>query len=111
MPLLPSKSIQEQPDIWLERWRVIQADRESRHFVGFSVEDQDGRVSTPIVSFNPAERSGLTASGRRYVLVGPPGFDDDAEYVWECYSGFYEIKEVVDVTDQYAGPGGQLEDE
>ena len=104
MPLLPSSSIAEQPVVWLERWRVLQADLVFRHFVGFSMADQDGRVSTPIVSFNAVERTGITASGRRYVLEGPPGCDDDAEYVWECYATFFGFKEVLDVSDEYAGP-------
>ena len=102
MSLLPSTSIEEQPVVWLERWRVIQAEGNVRHFVGFSIADQDGRVSTPIVSFNAAERTGITASGRRYILVGQPGFDDDAEYVWECHSRVFGIKEVADVSDEYA---------
>jgi hypothetical protein len=110
MSLLPSSSIDEQPVIWLERWRVLEANHELRHFVGFSVADQDGRVSTPIVSFNKAERSGVTASGRRYILMGPPGYDDDAEYVWEQYAGFFGFKEVVDVSEEYAGPAGELEE-
>ena len=104
MPLLPSSSIAEQPVVWLERWRVLQADLVFRHFVGFCIADQDGRVSTPIVSFNAVERTGITASGRRYILVGLPGFDDDAEYVWECYSRVFGIKEVVDVSEEYVGP-------
>ncbi|PMY01398.1 hypothetical protein, partial [Pseudomonas sp. GW460-13] len=71
---------------------MLQADLVFRHFVGFSIADQDGRVSTPIVSFNLGKRTGITASGRRYILVGPPGFDDDAEFVWECYAAFFGFK-------------------
>lgn len=107
MSPLPSASIAEQPVVWLERWHVLQADNVFRHFVGFSVADQDGRVSTPIVSFNAVERTGITASGRRYVLVGPRGFDEDAQYVWECYSHVFGIKEAVDVSEEYAGPADE----
>jgi hypothetical protein len=110
MPLLPSTSIEEQPVVWLEQWRVLQADQVFRHFVGFSIADQDGRVSTPIVSFDAGERSGVTLSGRRYVLVGPSGFDDDAAYVWECYSSAFGISETVDVSDEYAAPAGDSEE-
>ena len=85
----------------------MQAEQASRHFVGFNAADQDGRVSTPIVSFNAAERSGVTFSGRCYILVGPPGFDDDAEYVWECYATFCGFKDVVDVTPDYVGSAGE----
>jgi hypothetical protein len=102
-------SVEEQPVVWLERWRVIQTDLGTRHFAGFSVEDQDSRVSTPILSFNGADRTGVTASGRRYVLVGPSGFDDDAEYVWNWYSSVLEVKEAADVSDEYAVPAGGLE--
>ena len=107
MSLLSSEPVEVQPVIWLERWRVFQADQASRHFVGFNAADQDGRVSTPIVLFNAAERSGVTFSGRRYVLVGPPGFDDDAEYVWELYATFFGFKEVVDVSGEYVGSAGE----
>lgn len=108
MSLLPSTPIEEQPVVWLERWRVLQAELVFRHFVGFSIADQDGRVSTRILSFNAVERTGITASGRRYILVGPPGFDDDAQYVWECYSSVFEIKEAVDVSEEYVGPADKV---
>jgi len=108
MPLAPSAPIEEQPIIWLERWRVIEADSRSRHFVGFCIANQDGRVSTPIKSFDEATKSGVTASGRRYILVGPSGFDDDAEYVWKRYSTFWGFMDFVDVSGEYSGRTGEV---
>jgi len=62
------------------------------------------------MSFDGATRSGVTASGRRYILVGPSGFDDDAEYVWKRYSAFCGFMELVDVSEEYAGPVGRSQD-
>jgi hypothetical protein len=57
------------------------------HFVGFCVMSQDGRVSTEILELDASSRTGVTASGRHYELIGPCGFDRDAEYVWDMVAG------------------------
>lgn len=41
-----------------------------------------GRVTSAIQSFNKDTKTITTRSGRQYELVGEPGFDGDADYVW-----------------------------
>ncbi|MFM0078787.1 hypothetical protein P0D72_07835 [Paraburkholderia sediminicola] len=82
----------------LERWSIREADGGQRHFVGFSIIDCDGRVSTPIRSFDPVTRTGSTESGSTYQLVGRAGHDKDAEYVWTHAAKAWNIKAWKDVT-------------
>jgi hypothetical protein len=82
MSIYASVSVDDDPAISLGAWSIRETDLGSRHFVEFNLPSLDGRGSTPIVSFDAGARTGVTASGRRYVLIGPGGFDKDAEYVW-----------------------------
>lgn len=84
--------------VLLERWSIRQSDKGERHFVGHSALDCDGRVSTPIKSFDPVTRTGTTASGSRYQLMGRAGRDSDAEYVWRIASKAWGIQTWTDVT-------------
>ena len=68
--------------VQLERWSIRQFRNGTTHFGGFCCSNRDGRVSTQIVDLDASSRTGLTASGRHYELIGPSGFDGDAEYVW-----------------------------
>jgi len=52
------------------------------HLVGWAEEAREGRVSSPVVHWEARALQAVTESGRRYALVGPPGFDPDATYVW-----------------------------
>lgn len=71
-----------QPSIRLARWSVKETETGDRHFIGFNIDDHEGRASTAIRSFNPKTALGITASGRIYQLAGPPGRDPDADWVW-----------------------------
>lgn len=89
----------EQPVSVLVRWRVIEIGG-SRHLCGWCLDDDEGRVSSQIVDWNPAVCHAITRSGRRYVLQGPPGRDPDAEYVlatWLALNG-WTAELVQDVT-------------
>lgn len=68
--------------VTLECWSIREFEDGARHFVGYSRDSLDGRVSTKIVELDVEGRTARTASGRRYVLVGPSGSNADAEYVW-----------------------------
>lgn len=68
--------------VTLECWSIRKFEDGARHFVGYSRDSLDGRVSTKIVELDVEGRTARTASGRRYVLVGPSGSNADAEYVW-----------------------------
>lgn len=84
----------------LERWTIREADNGNRHFVGHDRVEGDGRVSTPIQTFDPVTRTGSTASGSTYQLVGRAGRDSDAEYVWSNAVKAWEIKAWRDVTQE-----------
>lgn len=76
-------SVSQQPSLQLARWSVRQTERGSRYLVGYNISDQEGRVSTAIQGFDVSTARVTTRSGRTYELVGPPGHDPDAEWVWQ----------------------------
>lgn len=82
-------SVTIEPVTLLERWsvRLVHADFDGKgsslHLVGWA--GYEGRVCSPIQSWDAARRCGISRSGREYRLVGPSGRDVDAEYVWDCW--------------------------
>lgn len=72
----------EQPSITLIRWSVMEAKTGERYLVGYNLEDLEGRVSTPLASFDASKAEAVTGSGRIYKLMGKPGADPDGLYVW-----------------------------
>lgn len=72
--------VSEEPEVRLSPWQIY-AVKDSLHFVGQRPGWGEGRVSTPITSFDPETGRGITESGRIYQLVGPPGYDREADYV------------------------------
>ena len=80
----------------------------TQHFVGYNANRGEGRVSTAIISWDDEQQLGVTQSGRRYQLLGEPGRDPDALYVWnECVNG----SAYVDVTHQYSDAAQGLNSE
>lgn len=98
MPIWQTKPVTEQPSITLERWRIMETERNERHFVGYNPADREGRVSSAIQSFDPVTRRGVTRSGRVYALAGPPGFDSDAGYVLGYWVQINRVTALHDVT-------------
>jgi hypothetical protein len=86
----------------LERWSIRETEAGARHFVGFSIVDNEGRVSTPILTFDPDSRTGTTSSGSTYTLVGRAGSDKDAEYVWRHAARTWKVEKWRDVTPELA---------
>lgn len=71
------------PEIaFLKRWSIREIDGGGRYLIGWCVANRDGRVSTEIVELDIVARRARTKSGRRYVLVGPSGYDKDASNLW-----------------------------
>ncbi|MEI6624169.1 MAG: hypothetical protein WCP28_19930 [Actinomycetes bacterium] len=82
---IPTPDVQEQSDVRFKQWDVV----EVRLSLGtawllLGIEMEPGqpslpdcllatRRSTPVVTFDSANRTARTRSGRRYSLVGPPG--------------------------------------
>ncbi len=56
----------------------MRTERGEIHFIGYAVDNHEGRVSTAIESLDLAARTGVTHSGRLYELIGEPGRDPDA---------------------------------
>jgi len=97
-------SVSAQPVIILERWRVLEVDNQQgqvqRHFVGFNVEDCEGRVSTAIQQFDPVTGQGVTKSGRTYKLIGNPGYDSDGAWVWAYWSRVHKLANERDLSGE-----------
>ena len=69
------------PTFRIMGWTILRLRRGGeRHLLGYRVETLRGRTTSPVRSYDPATRTARTASGNRYVLVGPPSDDgrDDA---------------------------------
>lgn len=105
----PVASIDVQPDISIAAWSVFEgesstwpeAGTKTRHFVGYNLTDREGRVSTPIVAYDPKTKIGKTLSGRTYHLKGNPGGDVDALYVWGRFTEINKISNVKNVSEEY----------
>ncbi len=82
----------------LELWCIRQTDSGTRHFVGYDIVNGDGRVSTPVVDFDPATGTGVTSSGSCYQLVGRAGQNRDAEYVWALATRAWNVRSWTDIT-------------
>lgn len=96
-----------QPVVRLARWRVVQVQTQDllveRHFVGYNLEDREGRVSSAIQELDTERGRGVTRSGRVYELVGPPGYDTDGEWVWHNWARMKKFCNEKDVTEEVAG--------
>lgn len=103
------KPIKTESVVKLTHWQVfsipsLDGEGRDRHLNGSAAASGDpGRVSSRIVSFDFERMVGTTRSGRKYQLVGPPGRDAEADYVWEQWSRFNKVdpKKVVNVTSKY----------
>ncbi len=80
------------PEKWLDSWRIAKVVKVAAnpehygfHFVGRNIRENNGAVSSKIEKFDPRTMSGVTHSGRVYRLVGPPGSNADAEYVFNYW--------------------------
>jgi ATP-dependent Lon protease len=106
MPVYSVAPVHEEPEEAMMRWSVREArfsnvNDQSRHLVGYIARKGKGRVSSAIQSFDRDHRRITTSSGRVYQLVGPPGFDPDAEYIWRYWKTLNHVREEKDVTQEY----------
>ncbi|ANQ83099.1 hypothetical protein dqs_0016 [Azoarcus olearius] len=93
----PVESVARRPQILLSQWRMYEvsfenSDEVSCHLVGRPDEQPSGRVSSPIVSIDPATRCCVSQSGRAYFVVGTPGSCSDARYVWHAWKTLCLVK-------------------
>lgn len=99
----PIASVSECPGITLRQWQIFevqfpQKPNRTRHFVGYSVHDHAGQVSSAIQKFDPETMRGVTESGRIYQLLGLPGWNADAEHTWRRWKSICSVSGEVDVT-------------
>jgi hypothetical protein len=90
----------------ITRWSVKEvlcewSDVRTRHLVGYIQSMRDGRASSPIQQFDPGKMSIQTRSGRIYQLVGEPGINSDADYIWKHYKRSNGATDEIDVTKEY----------
>ena len=103
MPIWKPRPVSELPTIPLSRWRIFETEDGRRHFVGVDMFDSSGRVSSPIVMFDPVTLQGTTETGRIYELVGGKGSSLNVEYVWIRWCDLYEVTSYTDVTERLLG--------
>jgi len=98
-------SVLDEPESYMTNWSVFKVkgveidDIETVHFVGNC--DGEGRVCSPVQTYDPTTKRGVTRSGRIYVLVGKSWHDSDALYVWRHWLMMNNNPTVVDVTKEY----------
>lgn len=84
-------SVDAEPEAILMSWRVYEVDfgpdhGKSRHFVGYNTVTKDGRVSSPIQTWDRPSRTGVSRSGRLYTLSDERlGFNLDAQHVFNVW--------------------------
>jgi hypothetical protein len=91
-------SINDEPEIELTDWQIMETNVGSRHFVGYNHKNREGRVSSDIVTFDNKNLIGKTVSGRVYQLIGYPAYNKDALYVWDNFKVINGIKTEENVT-------------
>jgi hypothetical protein len=92
------QGVEGEPEIVLVRWRILETESGERHLVGAREDEFTGRVSTAITTFDPLRMMAMTQSGRTYQLRGAPGYNADAQYVWERWCAVNGVQKSNDVT-------------
>lgn len=93
MGIWSATPIEQTPEIELAVWRIYEVSSElwpevTRHFCGYNLTEQEGRVSSAIIEFDKEKMIGKTRSGRIYKLVDDKiRFSNvgDAEWVWSYF--------------------------
>lgn len=78
---------EEEPVVTLVSWGAFEVfvpelEAPTIHVAGMKQVGATGRVSSPVVKVDVATRSVVTSTGRTYRLLGAPGLQGDASYVW-----------------------------
>ena len=105
MPVWRPTDVDATPELVVRSWMLIRTETAHTHVVGFNVTEGEGRVSSPLATFDPATRIGITQSGRRYVLVGGPGCNVDAQYTFATWCELTGVVSWDDVTAEVLAHG------
>lgn len=98
------EAVDTPPAFTLDAWSAFEAPLDgvlqpwTVHFVGFTPESSKGRVSSPIVHFDPVTRRSRTRSGRVYELRGNSGMNGDALATWGLWKRKNGVSQERDVT-------------
>lgn len=100
--------IDQVPYIEITRWKIFRVtselwEEQTLHLVGYNLTEMHGRASSAIVKFSSEDRIVTTESGRQYKLIGEPGYDPDAFYVWGIWCTRNQVKEFFDASEEYNG--------
>lgn len=98
MPVWRTRPVQEQGQLTLDSWQVMELPNGDRHLVGYCVENREGRASSVVRRIDDKTLRVTTGTGRIYVLRGRPGTDLDAEYVWGRWREVNKVESWSDVT-------------
>jgi hypothetical protein len=96
--LTPQPPVSQQPVATLIQWQAMKTSGGAIHLVGYCTERREGRASTAVVTIDTATRRCMTASGRVYVLSGPPGQNADGQWVWQQFAAANSITDDADVS-------------
>jgi hypothetical protein len=99
MSLWSTRPVSEQAALTLSDWRVMQLPDGEIHLVGYCVENNEGRVSSPVTNLERKTLRANTSTGRLYILSNGPGFHPDALYVWDQWLRIYSIESWTDISD------------
>ena len=100
MSLWKVNHVADEPRTRLHQWRVMALPDGSRHLVGYAMPSREGRTSSAVEQFDVARLCAVTGSGRVYELVGRPGLDMDAQYVWDRWRHINEVSDFGDVSEE-----------
>ena len=99
MPIWMTKPVEEEPTIVLTPWTARQLDEDGELYLcGYVARSGEGRVSSEVKAFDAAQLRVTTATGRTYVLQGPPRSHSEAEYVWRRWAQSHRVGTWVDVS-------------
>jgi len=98
--------VDQVPTLELASWTVYEVlgkDGVSKeyHFVGYNITEYEGRVSSKIINYDKESKTGVTRSGRQYILRGESGFNSDAAYVWNNWCSFNKVNNFIDVSKEF----------
>jgi len=82
MSIWKAASVPDQPETTLNSWHIYELPNGDRHLNGWACESREGRASSSIEKFDITTLQAQTSSGRVYRLIGRPGSNSDADYVW-----------------------------
>lgn len=105
MPIWLPDEPASRPDDRLSSWAAFEAlvpelDGPTLHLVGYVERESGGRVTSPLMGFDRVTRTFTTRGCSTYLLVGAPGLNGDAEYVWKRWLRLWNATVLRDVINE-----------